>query len=104
MTKSDTQKKFIVVYIPEGSESVGAEKHASSWHSSRGRKLRKHTFYYKHKGEGLEIGLAYIISKPTPRSVLRPSMLHHLSKQHHPLGTKCSDIQVYGRHFSSKTP
>lgn len=51
------------------------------------------------KRGGLEIGLAYIISKPTPRGVLPPSMLYPPPQTAPPTGD-----QVCRRHFSSKTP
>lgn len=68
---------------------VVAGKQASSRHSGWARKLRNHIFTVSTKEEGLERGLAYIISKPTHRGILHSSMLYHLPKQHHPLGTMC---------------
>lgn len=51
----------------------------------------------------LELELGSKLSKPFPSDELPSVRLHHLHKQHHPLGTKCSKAPAYGGHSNLAT-
>lgn len=69
---------------------------ASSMLRGRTRQqLRDDIFTDTHKTEN-ELGVAqsYELSQPTTSDVHPPSRLYHLAKQHHQLGTKCSNTRA----------
>lgn len=60
------------------------------------QQLRDDIFTDKHKTENeLEVAQSYELSQPTTRDVVYPlARLYHLTKQHHQVGTKCSNTRA----------
>lgn len=61
----------------------------------RSRQPRVRIFSHKQEAENdLEVIQSSELLKPAPRDRLSPARLHHLNlfKQHHPLGTECSNV------------
>lgn len=69
---------------------------AGSTHEGRSRKLRDGPGKWS-RGRGLEL------SQLTPRDILPPARMHHLSKQCHRLESTLSNTGACGGHFSLKS-